>query len=163
MTYLIQQKLPKLMLFFFILLNTGACVSDTASHIKNLPQKTILIPSGEELKTYIAKSYSEQKKGLSGVKPSDFSVNEAVFFTGNRIYEREFWMINTFFDLDLFFLNEDLYVLDIHRNLQHFEGESPKSEIPRSRIVRAQHVLEVKSSSPLAKKIKLGMILKWKD
>ena len=59
-------------------------------------------------------------------------------------------------------MNEDFYILDIHRGLKHNPKSRDKVEPTYSKVVFCQHVLELKSSSPLAKKLRPGMILKWK-
>jgi len=156
--FLIQQYALK----FTILLIFASCVESSAKHLEKLPQDTILIENSIELKTYIAVTYDEQRKGLSGVMPKDFKDNEAMLFPARRDKVRQFWMPETHMDLDIFFLSDDLYVLDVHRSLKHFEKDGPDHEVPRSKIVKCRHVLELKSSSPLAKKIYPGMILKWK-
>lgn len=162
MTRYISQTTLKLMLFLALGLFLTSCNTSTASHLELLEKKEITLPSGETLKAYIAKTAKEQKKGLSTIKSEDFSDREVMFFPANRMFVRQFWMPETHFDIDIIFLNQDLYVLDIHRNLKHFPAKYPQDEIPKSKEVFSQHVLEIKSSSPLAKKIKRGMILKWK-
>ena len=149
-----------LLLAMFLL---GACDDSSAGHLKSLKTGEIIIPSeGGKLKTYIALSAEEQMKGLSGIQPQDFNDNEAMLFTAKRDKLRQFWMPNTHFDLDIFFLSEDLYVLEVHRALNHFKDDGPDHKVPRSKMVVCRHVLEIKASSPLAKKIYPGMQLKWK-
>lgn len=161
MLALIPKSISNLMLFLLLISMTG-CNSSTASHLKELATKTLTLPSGKTLKVYIADSDKDQKKGLSSIKDEDFSDNEAMLFTGPRMYMRQFWMPETHFNLDIIFLNADYYVLDIHRNIQHFPKKGPKSEVPLSKEVFSQHVLEIKASSPYAKQIKPGMILDLK-
>lgn len=163
MTVFIPQRLLKLMLFLLVLGTSLSCESDSASHIKAYDKKELLLPSGEIVTTYIARSVDEQKRGLSKINPEDFKDNEGMFFTGDKIKHRQFWMPEVYFDLDLFFLSKDLYVLDVQRNLKSHRERFPESEVPRSKTVLSVHVLELKSTSPLAKKIEQGMLLKWKD
>ena len=139
-----------------------ACESDSASHIRKYESKKLEIPSGESITVYIAKSAQDQKRGLSKIEPSDLKDSEGMFFTGEKLRPRQFWMPEVYFDLDLFFLSKDLYVLDIHRGLKAHKKRFPESDVPRSKTVMSVHVLELKSSSPLAQKIKQGMILQWK-
>lgn len=124
-------------------------------------QGEITLPSGKRLKVYMAVSDEQQQMGLSHIKLNEFADDETMLFTGTKDSTRQFWMPDTFFNLDIIFLNEDLYVLDIHRNLQHFPKSGPRSEIPLSKKVYCQHVLEIKSTSPWASEIQPGMILNW--
>lgn len=131
------------------------------SRFKNYEKGVIELPSGERLTTYLAISAEEQTKGLSGVKDDEFAEDEAVLFFNLEDSMKHFWMPETYFDLDIIFLNKDLYVLDIDRNVKHFEKSGPDELIPRAKPVFARHVLEVRADSKLAKKIHPGMILKW--
>lgn len=163
MNLFIPQCSLKLMLFLTLMLSSVACESDSASHIKKYETKTLIIPTGETIKVYVAKSVPEQKRGLSKIDPKDFGNNEGMFFPSDRLKPRQFWMPEVYFDLDLFFLSKDLYVLDIHRGLKSHKTRFPESEVPRSKTVMSVHILELRSDSPLAKKINQGMILKFKD
>ena len=159
MLVVIPKTAVKLMLFLPLLLLTS-CNESTASHLQSLQMKTITLPSGAKLKTYIAESDADQKRGLSKIMPEDFSDNEAMLFTGSTMHIRQFWMPETHFNLDIIFMNADYYVLDIHRNIQHFTKREPRRSVPLSKEVYSQHVLEIKADSPYAKEIQPGMILK---
>ncbi len=128
---------------------------------KSYQQGEITLPSGKKLKVYMAINDQQQQMGLSHIKDSEFADNDTMIFMDKRYSSRQFWMPDTHFNLDIIFLNEDLYVLDIHRNLKHYPKSGPREKIPLSKKVYCQHVLEIKSSSPLAKEIKPGMILNW--
>ncbi|MBD65013.1 MAG: hypothetical protein CME62_07385 [Halobacteriovoraceae bacterium] len=163
MRFLLSQTLPSLFPLITLSVMLTGCNSDSASHLDKLKIRKLVLPSGVEIKTYIAKSHQEQKKGLSGVLPQDFSDKEAMLFPMDRMRARQFWMPNTHFNLDIIYLNKDMYVLEIHRNLAHFPKDGPDHLIPRSKTVFSQHVLELKASSPYAQEIQPGMILKFKD
>ena len=100
---------------------------------------------------------------ISTLESKDFSGTEGMFFTGAKMYPRQFWMPETHFNLDIIFLNADLYVLDIHKNIQHYKTREPKHKVPLSKEVISQHVLEIRADSPLSGKVQPGMILKWSD
>jgi uncharacterized membrane protein (UPF0127 family) len=161
MLKVIPKTVVKLMLFL-LLLSLTSCNNSTASHLQKLVVKTVTLPSGSKLKTYIADTDSDQKKGLSTILPEDFSDNEAMLFTGDRMHIRQFWMPETHFNLDIIFMNADYYILDIHRNVKHYKKREPRRNVPLSKQVYSQHVLELKASSPLAKEIQPGMILEIK-
>lgn len=116
---------------------------------------------GHKIEIFVADTGKRQKEGLSKIQSKDFSVNQGMLFPEDGMRLRQFWMPETHFDLDVFFMNEDYYVLDIHRQLKHFPKEGPKKQIPLSKEVFSQHVLELRSDSPHAAKIKPGMILKF--
>lgn len=154
----IQYKAFKLIknLLFLLLLSCN----DTL-HFKNYETGEIILPSGETLTIYLADTPDKQAQGLSHIKPSEFKDNEGMFFYGTKDSLRQFWMPETFFDLDIIFLNKDLYVLEVDKAVKHFEKRIPEHLVPRAKAVTARHVLEIKASSPLASKIEPGMMLKW--
>lgn len=162
----IQQRsifLIKILIFcMFISCNEQSDeTSQSKNKYKSYSKGEITLDTGEKLIVYIAKNAEQQQMGLSHIKSSQFKNNETMLFMDNRNSLRQFWMPDTHFNLDIIFLNEDLYVLDIHRNLQHFPKSGPKKLIPLSKKVFCQHILEIKSDSPLAKKIRPGMMLNW--
>src|SRR3989338_7486713 len=158
MDTIMPKFLVSVLFFMFI-----SCVNSNpaSERFKTYEKGEITLPSGKKLKVYIARNEKEQRAGLSGVKPDEFGDNETMIFLDDKPSSRQFWMPDTHFDLDIIFLNNDLYVLDIHRNLEHYPHTGPDAKIPRSKRVFSQHVLEIKSSSPLAKEIKYGMKLNW--
>lgn len=150
-------RLIKLGLFLSIFFNIS-CMNEK---FKDYPRGKITLESGEVLKVYIADTFARQKQGLSKLPSSEFDPLEAMIFPENEMDYRQFWMPETHFNLDIIFLNKDMYVLDIHKNISHFTTREPNHLVPRSKTVYAQHVLEIRADSPVANKIKPGMILKW--
>lgn len=162
MTWNIHQTVLKLTYFLGLFAFLTSCDASTAKHLQNYKKVKLNFEDGQQLTIYIAKSAAEQKRGLSGIKKEDFSLNEGMLFPKEEMDYRQFWMPNTYFDLDLFFMNSDFYILDVHRGLKHFPHQGPKNKIPLSKIVFSQHVLEIRSDSPIAKKLKSGMKIKLK-
>lgn len=120
----------------------------------------ITTAQGHMITTYLALTPSEQEQGLSGVQESDFKDNEGMLFYYPEAGEKHFWMPDTYFNLDLIYLDLNFKVLDIVRNLQHYKGRSNPNLIPRARGVWSNHVLEMKASSKISQEIKVGDQLK---
>lgn len=103
----------------------------------------------------------ERTKGLSGVKPTDYSNTDIAFFVFDEESPRNFWMPDTHFDLSIVFL--DNYFLVIGKEtLKHFPykmTKANKNKIPKTSTYDARYVLEIKASSPLNKKIIIGEYL----
>lgn len=157
------QQIPKnLMLFLLIWGNLTSCNASSIEHLKSYEQAQLELPTGELIKVYVAKSDSQQRKGLSGVKAKDFVGNVGMLFPEKEMRMRQFWMPETHFNLDIIFMNEDYYILDIHRNLQHSPKKPTEGNATYSKAVFSQHVLELKAGSELANKVKPGMVLKFK-
>lgn len=148
-----------------LLLVLFACQSESrkGSGVHSQMERVELItPAGDTIQTTLAIDPKDQEQGLSGVKPEDFSDNQGMLFFYLEDEERHFWMPDTYFDLDLFYLDKDLKVIDIIRKLPFYVGRANLNLVPRARGVWCRHTLEMKATSPIAQKIKLGDILKWK-
>jgi uncharacterized membrane protein (UPF0127 family) len=143
-----------------LLLTLWACQAESENPLKKI---TLLSPKGEIIKTTLAYTEKDSMQGLSGVKPEDFAHDQGMLFFYLADEERHFWMPDTYFDLDLFYLDHELRILDIVRKLPHYIGRSNPQLIPRARSVWSRHVLEMKSGSPIAQKLQAGDQLKWKS
>lgn len=128
------------------------------------PLKKVLLvsPDNNPIKTRISSTAIEQTQGLQYVKDSEFSDEEGMLFFYLSEQSRTFWMPNTYFNLDLIYLDEDLTIIDIVWNLPHYTG-SVNSEIPRAPTIKSRHVLEMKAGSPISSKLKIGDSLIWKS
>lgn len=115
---------------------------------------------GHSVNIYLAITPSEQERGLSGVQEKDFKDNEGMIFYYKEASEKHFWMPDTYFNLDLIYLDQNFKVLDIIRNLPHYKGRSNSHLIPRARGVWSHHVLEMKASSQISQAIRVGDLLK---
>lgn len=123
---------------------------------------TLVTPGGKSIQTRVVFREQDQIQGLSGVKSEDFDEDEGMLFWYVDEGMRYFWMPDTYFDLDLFYLDKDLKVIDIIRKLPHYVGRHNESLIPRAREVWSRHVLEMKATSPIGATINVGDTLKWK-
>lgn len=146
-----RKLLPFLILFILI-----GCQSSSLPH----PKAVITTAQGKTVKTYFAISLAEQEQGLSGIKEDQFADNEGMLFYYSEGGIRQFWMPDTYFDLDLFYLDGNFRVLDIIRKLKHHQGRNQSHLIPRARAVWSWHVLEMRADSPIAKEIQIGDQLK---
>jgi hypothetical protein len=115
-------------------------------------------PSGNRFKTYLAITQEESVQGLSKVRQHEFANDEAMLFIGKSEQPRSFWMPDTYFNLDIFFLSKDLKVLNVERNVPHHPGESTPPEIYTTGTYKSTHVLELKHSKKSAE-IVVGMKL----
>lgn len=113
-------------------------------------------PTGRFINTILLVSMKEHEVGLSGIKNNDFKENEGALFWYPDVSTRRFWMPDTYFNLDLFFLDGELRVVDIDRNLLAHPGKVEPPPIMFSKTVRARHVLELRADSAVSKEIKIG-------
>lgn len=144
-------------LFILLGCQNGSRPSESQNSVQLITSTGAVIP------TRLAVTMKEQEQGLSGVKSEDFEENEGMIFFYLAEDERHFWMPDTYFDLDLFFLDKDLVIRDIIRKLPHYIGRANPDYIPRARGVWSRHVLEMKSTSPIAASLAVGQQLQWKS
>ena len=105
----------------------------------------------------------ETSLGLSGVLPDQYKETQGLFFFFISDEDRTFWMPDTFFNLGIIFLDENLKVLHIERNFPAHPGRSENPPIPRTPIVKCRYVLEIKANAPFGKDLNVGDTLLLKS
>ena len=68
---------------------------------------------------YVADTYEKRKYGL--MNRDYIKSNSGMLFMWKDLEKRIFWMKNTYFDLDLFFLGKEGQVLEIFKNAKAFD------------------------------------------
>lgn len=161
MTNFIPHSGLKLINFLILILCISCNESNPKNGFKNYKKAEFTLESGTKLDVYLALSPKQQSLGLSHVQPNEFKDTDTMLFPTDHYKVRQFWMPETYFNLDIIFLGADFRVIDIDRNVPFYTKRTPKEKVPLSKVSYCQHVLEIKSSSPYASEIKKGMILKW--
>lgn len=110
------------------------------------------------LNTYIAKSDIEKMQGLSGIKEKQFPTGYAMLFEYNHANYKRFWMLDTYFNLDIIFLDKSFKILHIAKNMQAHPGRdhNKTNDIQMTDSILSYHVLEIRSDDPIAKVLKIG-------
>lgn len=153
------KKLTLLVVFLALLITSAQA---NTAYIKKLRQGTMEAAKGKTIKLHIAINDDEQLQGLSDVLPEELNDDEGMLFFNKTDELRRFWMPNTYINLDIFFLDANLKVLKVFRDMKAHPGfDEFLIPIARTGSVKCRHVLELKSSSPFSKEIKEGMTLKW--
>lgn len=146
---------------FLLSLTLLAC-NDHAG-LAHLPEASLATPDGSELKVRIAVSELDQQNGLSGVQDQTWPDSQGLFFAYSEIGKRRFWMPDTYFDLDIVFLDPDLSIVHIERGVKAHPGRDEMlSPIQRTPEIYAQHVLELKAKMKLTKDWRIGQRLSWR-
>ncbi len=145
-------------LFLFQLFS---CQSESAHKAENIYKISLKTPQGATISTEIALTPHQQQQGLSGIQNKDFSDDQGMLFFYKEESEKYFWMPDTYFDLDIFYLDKNFKILDIVRKLPHYKGRNNPELIPRARGIWARHALEMKSGSDIANSLKIGDGLIW--
>ncbi len=146
----------RILLLSFSLLLPSLAVSKTES------KNQLLNPQGKAVTLRMSLTREQHTKGLSGLKPKDFGSNEGMLFVNGEVAPRQFWMPDTYFNLDIIFLGPNLEVVGIEKNVPHHPGEKEPPPIYRTKTYLAKYILETKSPSTFSKSLKVGDVLKWK-
>ena len=80
----------------------------------------------QELSLYIADN--EQKRSYGLMNREDIRPNQGMLFIWKDSQIRNFWMKNTYFNLDLFFLNNHGEIIEIYKNAKAFDETNIKSK-----------------------------------
>ena len=120
----------------------------------------ILLPTGRIIDVALAKTLPKQAQGLSGVRDQYLKPHQGMLFIYAQMAPRQFWMPNTYIDLDIFFLNQDYKVIGIARFMKkHPKGTKGPPAITKQ--FTAKFILELRSDSPSSKSIHLFDTLKY--
>jgi len=97
----------------------------------------------------IAQTSEEMQKGL--MNRESLPANQGMLFIFTDMQPRGFWMKNTLIPLDMIFLDNNLTVVEVKKNVQPCEADP----CPVYNSVPAQYVLEVNAG--LAEKNSIGI------
>ena len=151
----ISQKTLKLIknLVILLVLLSGLAFAKDSFHMKNSEGKSV------ELKLALTKE--EHTQGLSGLKSKDFKSTSAMLFVNTEMGPRRFWMPDTYFNLDIIFLDQNLKVVGIESNVPAHAGRNEPPAIYKTDTYQAQFVLETKAGAIFSKKLKKDDQLKF--
>ncbi|MCK5882294.1 MAG: DUF192 domain-containing protein [Bacteriovoracaceae bacterium] len=150
---------------FITIISLQFIVFLTSCHAENKldPFKlgALTLESGERVELEIVYSDKDHSRGLSARKSESLGPNKGMLFYYSNMDLRRFWMPDTYFDLDIFFLSSNFKVIEIARNMKAHPGLEVPPAIGKTPTVMCRHVLEMRSGDPLSKAIKIGATLKW--
>ncbi len=169
-----------LSLGLILLLSTVACQKDAppapateqimvtqtgalAAHLEKMNSARLQTAEGKPVLAVIAITAEEHERGLSGTKPEEWPIDHAMLFASLEDTYRTFWMPDTYFDLDIFFLDKDLKVVAVERKIAHHPGRENESSIARTRSYLCRHVLEMNSNSSLSLSMNVGDKFSWME
>lgn len=150
---------PRVVLFSFLLALVSACQDKVAANPAEWAH--LVTPQGKIL-VKLAITDAQQRKGFSGTRDEDWPADDGILFLNDYDDVREFWMPDTYFDLDLHYLDGKFKIIGIERKLPHHLGRDPE-RVPRAKPFVSRHVLELKHSSQVSQKLKEGDQLRFES
>lgn len=116
---------------------------------------------GDQVILELALSRAQHTKGLSGIKSSAFNPKSGMLFVNTEVGPRRFWMPDTYFDLDIIFLDQNLMIVGLEQNVPAHPGKKDSPPIYKTDTYTAQFVLEIKSKTKFGATLKKGDQLKF--
>lgn len=132
------------------------------SSMEDIRQIRIQNSKGNIINTSLAIGPYETSLGLSGISSEKFSDDQGLLFFFLEDAERNFWMPDTYFNLDIIFLDENLKIIHIEKNVPAHPGRSEVPPIPKTPTIKCRYVLEIKANVPFGNSLMAGekLILK---
>lgn len=118
-------------------------------------------PKGNIITLDLALTANQHAQGLSGVRSRNFKNSQGMLFVNAEIGPRRFWMPDTYFNLDIIFLDATLKIVGIEKNVPAHPGNYEPPTIYKTNIYNAQFILETKAGSAFSKKLKTHDLLKF--
>ncbi len=158
--FLFRHSLKPFLLMFLLLFGCNSQNTSKRDPFFEIRKAVITLDSGENFDIDLSITHEEQIQGLSGILNQEYPNNKGMLFVNQTDSVKRFWMPDTYFDLDIFFLDNDLTVVGLNRNVPHHPGRLPDPPIALTDEFLCRHILELKSDSEAAKKIIVGTKLK---
>ena len=122
------KKIKKTLLGFFLII-----LSDTLVAENNRPDFKQIICSINVNKNHPQELFldiadNQQKRSYGLMNRRDMKSNSGMIFIWKDSQIRNFWMKNTHFNLDLFFLNKQGEIIEIYKNAKAFDETNIKSQ-----------------------------------
>ena len=153
---LLKQILSSVTLFFLLTNTTFAQLN-----LKTLPLKQLCSSTGAT-QVYLLSTPKERQHGFSDFKTRQPFINTGMYFQYPHPGRRRFWMPNTFFALDIIFLDATQQIVAIERNVPYYPHPvSNRSKVPRTHTYYAKDVIEFPHGTKWVTNLKVGDKLSW--
>ena len=121
-------KIKITMLGFFLTILPSSVFSEINSPIFKQIVCSVNVgnKNAKELSLEIADN--EQKRSYGLMNRKDINSNSGMLFIWENRQIRNFWMKNTYFNLDIFFLNNQGEIIEIYKNAKAFDETNIKSQ-----------------------------------
>jgi uncharacterized membrane protein (UPF0127 family) len=118
-------------------------------------------PYGKTVELSLALTRQQHSHGLSGLKPNEFKNSKGMLFVNPQMGARRFWMPDTYFNLDIIFLDQNFKIVGIEKNAPAHPGSGEPPAIYKTNTYQAQYILEIKSGAPFGERLKVNDVLKF--
>ena len=141
------------MLGFFLTLSKGTAYSESNRPIFKQIVCTVKVNKINPRELSIELADTDYKRSYGLMNREDMKSNSGMLFVWKDRQIRNFWMKNTHFNLDLFFLSNQGEIIEIFKNAKEFDETNIKSK------EKVKYVLEMNAGE---QNFKIGNKLKCK-
>ena len=113
--------------FFLIILSNTLVAENNRSDFKQIIC-SINVNKNNPQELFLDIADNEQKRSYGLMNREDMRPNSGMLFIWKDSQIRNFWMKNTHFNLDLFFLNNHGEIIEIYKNAKAFDETNIKSK-----------------------------------
>lgn len=143
------KKILTLSLSFIVILGIGLLIKDNRPSVQKESGKSQVVINELTLNIDIADTPHKQEQGLSG--KLDLKDDEGMLFVFNTTETKGFWMKDMLFPIDIIWMDEDLIVVYVDKNLS--PDTYPTIFYPPSPV---KYILEVNSGFSDRNNVKIG-------
>ena len=136
----------RLILGYFIIISFSPISSNASVIVFEEIVCEIKINKKNKTMFFLDVADTSEKRNYGLMNRESITSNSGMLFIWKNLQKRTFWMKNTNFDLDLFFLDKEGHVIEIYKKAKAYSEDIIYSKI------RAMFVLELKASQHQIKK-----------
>ena len=134
-----KRQLKKTLLGIFLIILPDILNAEIVFPVFKKMVCTVEINKKKPEELYLDIADTEQKRSYGLMNRVDMNSNSGMLFIWKDRKIRNFWMKNTHFNLDLFFLNDQGEIVEIYKNARAFDKKKIKSKN------KVNYVVELKS------------------
>ena len=136
----------RLILGYFIIISFSPISSNASVIVFEEIVCEIKINKKNKTMFFLDVADTSEKRNYGLMNRESITSNSGMLFIWKNLQKRTFWMKNTNFDLDLFFLDKEGHVIEIYKKAKAYSEDIIYSKI------KAMFVLELKASQHQIKK-----------
>ena len=134
-----MRQIKIIVLGFFLILSQGTANSESYRPVFKQILCTVQANKNNPQELSVELADNEHKRSYGLMNREDMKSNSGMLFIWKDNQIRNFWMKNTHFNLDIFFLNNHGEIIEIYKNAKAFDETNIKSK------EKVKYVLEMKA------------------
>ena len=142
----IKLDIIRLILGYFLIISFSPISSNASVIVFEEIVCEIKINKKNKTMFFLDVADTSEKRNYGLMNRESITSNSGMLFIWKNLQKRTFWMKNTNFDLDLFFLDKEGHVIEIYKKAKAYSEDIIYSKI------KAMFVLELKASQHQIKK-----------